>query len=215
MLIASESLWLAGTNCYLLAAEKGGLAVAIDAPPDPEAIAAMARANGLTVVALVVTHGHVDHAGGAGAIHRETGAAVYIHRDDDYLTLDPHRQLRTLFGLVPPGDFAPPERTMDLQHGQGLDLAGLHLEVRHTPGHTPGHCCFYLAGEGVLLSGDQLFRGSVGRTDLPGGNWDDLLASMASQVLSLPDEVRVLPGHGPETTVGTERRTNPFLIRDF
>jgi hydroxyacylglutathione hydrolase len=89
------------------------------------------------------------------------------------------------------------------------------VEVRHTPGHTPGHCCFYLPDEGILMSGDQLFRGSVGRTDLPGGNWDDLLQSMASQVLTLSDDVRVLPGHGPETTVGTERRTNPFLTGSF
>ena len=96
-----------------------------------------------------------------------------------------------------------------------MHLAGLDLEVRHTPGHTPGHCCFYLAGEGILFSGDQLFRGSVGRTDLPGGNWDDLLSSMNSQVLTLPDEVRVLPGHGPETTIGAERRHNPFLTGRF
>lgn len=211
MLIASRSLWLAQTNCYLVASEKGGMAVAVDAPPDPAAIVNMAAEYGLTVVALLVTHGHVDHAGGAGAVNQATGAAVYVHRDDDFLTLDPHAQLKSLFGLVPPGDYAPPEKITDLHHGQKLHLAGIEFEVRHTPGHTPGHCCFYIAGERVLMSGDQLFRGSVGRTDLPGGNWDDLLSSMTSRVLTLPDDVRVLPGHGPETTIGFERRSNPFL----
>jgi hydroxyacylglutathione hydrolase len=211
VLIVARSLWLAQTNCYLIAAEQGGTAVAVDAPPDPAAIVAMAAQYRLPVVAVLVTHGHVDHSGGAGAVNRATGAAVYVHRDDDYLTLDPDTQLRSLFGMIPPGDYAPPEKVTDLHHGDTLHLAGIDLEVRHTPGHTPGHCCFYIGEEGVLMSGDQLFRGSVGRTDLPGGNWDDLLRSMTSQVLTLSDDVRVLPGHGPETTIGTERRTNPFL----
>ena len=211
MLIVSEALWLAQTNCYLLASGEGATAVAVDAPPDPAAIARLARSHGLTIVALLLTHGHVDHAGGAGAVNRDTGASVYVHRDDDYLTLDPHTQLRSLFGMIPPGAYEPPEEITDLKHGQELHLAGMDFEVRHTPGHTPGHCCFYLADEGTLMSGDELFRGSVGRTDLPGGNWEDLLSSMATQVLSLPDGVRVLPGHGPETTIGLERRTNPFL----
>jgi hydroxyacylglutathione hydrolase len=215
VLIAAKSLWLAQTNCYLIATEAGGMAVAVDAPPDPVAILDMAAQHRLTVVALLVTHGHVDHTGGAGAVSRATGAAVYVHRDDDYLTLDPETQLRSLFGMIPPGDYAAPEKITDLAHGQMLHLAGIDVEVRHTPGHTPGHCCFYLPDRGILMSGDQLFRGSVGRTDLPGGNWDDLLQSMASQVLTLSDDVRVLPGHGPETTVGTERRTNPFLTGSF
>jgi glyoxylase-like metal-dependent hydrolase (beta-lactamase superfamily II) len=215
VLITSESLWLAQTNCYLIASEEGGTAVAVDAPPDPDAIARLAKVHDLTVVALLITHGHIDHVGGAGAFHRATGASVYVHRDDDFLTLDPGAQIRSLFGLVPPGDFAPPEEITDLHHGQRLSLAGIDFEVRHTPGHTPGHCCFYIEGEGVLMSGDQLFRGSVGRTDLPRGSWKDLIVSMNEQVLTLPDEVRVLPGHGPETTIGLERRTNPFLTGRF
>jgi hydroxyacylglutathione hydrolase len=215
VLITSESLWLAQTNCYLLASEKGGTAVAVDAPPDPDAILNMAKRHDVTVVALLVTHGHIDHVGGAGAVHRATGAAVYVHRDDDYLTMDPHTQIKSLLGGIPPGDYAPPEKITDLQHGQNLHLAGIDLEVRHTPGHTPGHCCFYLAAEGMLMSGDQLFRGSVGRTDLPGGSWNDLIASMHAHVLSLSDDVRVLPGHGPETTIGVERRSNPFITGRF
>jgi glyoxylase-like metal-dependent hydrolase (beta-lactamase superfamily II) len=211
LLIATEPLWLAQTNCYLLALDKGGPAIAIDAPPDAGAIADLATRHGLSIAALVLTHGHVDHMGGAGVLQRATGAVVYVHPDDDFLTLDPFQQLLMLFGQVPAGDYSPPAEMTGLRHGQLLRVAGLELEVRHTPGHTPGHCCFYLASEGILLSGDQLFRGSVGRTDLPGGNWEQLLTSMSSQVLTLPDEVRVLPGHGPETSIGRERRSNPYL----
>lgn len=211
MLISSSSLWLAQTNTYLVAQEAGGPAVVVDAPPEPAAIAELARRHSLTPAALLLTHGHVDHMGGAGAWQRSTGAAVYVHRDDDYLTLDPESQLRGLFGMIPAGEYAPPERLDSLTDGQRLDLVGLSLEVRHTPGHTPGHCCFFVPEEGVLFSGDQLFAGSVGRTDLPGGNWEQLLDSMAGKILTLDDEVRVLPGHGPETTIGRERRNNPFL----
>jgi glyoxylase-like metal-dependent hydrolase (beta-lactamase superfamily II) len=143
-------------------------------------------------------------------VARSTRAVAYIHPDDDFLTLDPDRQLRGMLGMVPDQDFAPPETYEHLKHGQVLDLCGMRFEVRHTPGHTPGHCCFLLEEEGVLFSGDQLFAGSIGRTDLPGGDFDQLVVSMRERVLDLPDDVRVLPGHGPETTIGWERRTNPF-----
>jgi glyoxylase-like metal-dependent hydrolase (beta-lactamase superfamily II) len=211
VLVVVRSLWLAQTNCYLVGAAESGTGVLIDAPPDPGGLVDLIEAAGVVPTALLLTHGHVDHMGGAGFLQRDRGMAVHVHRDDDFLTLDPSTQLRALFGMLPPGDFTPPEELTDLAPKSLLDLGGLSFEVRHTPGHTPGHCCFYLAEEGLLFSGDQLFAGSVGRTDLPGGNWEQLLASMAREVLPLDDGVRVLPGHGPETTIGRERRLNPFL----
>jgi glyoxylase-like metal-dependent hydrolase (beta-lactamase superfamily II) len=210
MLIESAPLWLAATNTWVAAREKGGEAVVVDAPPDPSGVARLLASHDLAVTALLVTHGHIDHVGGAGPVARSTRAVAYIHPDDDFLTLDPDRQLRGMLGMVPDQDFAPPETYEHLKHGQVLDLCGMRFEVRHTPGHTPGHCCFLLEEEGVLFSGDQLFAGSIGRTDLPGGDFDQLVVSMRERVLDLPDDVRVLPGHGPETTIGWERRTNPF-----
>lgn len=201
--------WLAETNAYIVAGP-GGEALVVDAPPEPDLIGQHVARLGLAVVGILLTHGHVDHTGGAGVLATSTGALTYVHPDDDFLTLHPTEQVRRMFGMVPPGSYEVPERIEYLDHGQMLDLAGISLEVRHTPGHTPGHCCFYSKEEGVLFSGDQLFAGSVGRTDLPGGSWEQLVASMAEQVMTLGDDVDVLPGHGPETTVGKERATNPF-----
>ncbi len=211
MLIASRSLWVAETNTYVVAPDSSGPAVIIDAPPDIAGISSLLAEHDLAPVALVVTHGHIDHVGGAGAVARAHRVAAYVHPDDDYLTLDPERQLAMLFGSTLEGDFAPPERIDPLHGGQVLHLAGLDIEVRATPGHTPGHCCFLFPSEGVLFSGDQLFAGSIGRTDLPGGDLPTLLRSMQDEILTLDDDVVVYPGHGPGTTVGRERLTNPFL----
>lgn len=210
MILASRALWYAQTNAYVLAAERGSLAVVVDAPPDPPALLEMLEDHELTPAALLLTHGHVDHMGGAGTVATATGARAYVHPDDDFLTLDPEAQLAMLFGMRPPGDFAPPAEMAALADGQILDLAGYSIEVRHSPGHTPGHCLFHLASEGIVFSGDQLFAGSIGRTDLPGGDTAALARSMRDQVMTLPDATRVLPGHGPETTVGRERHANPF-----
>lgn len=208
MLIDSESLWLATTNTYVVAAEAGGLCVIVDAPPDPAAVVALVGKHDLTPTALLVTHGHVDHAGGIREVVAQTGVIAYAHPDDDWLTMDPAAQVRALFGDVV-GDFAPPDKHADLEDGQVLELAGLSVEVLHTPGHTPGHCCFRIGG--ALFSGDQLFAGSIGRTDLPGGDFDTLMKSMQSKILTLPEDTEVLPGHGPATTLARERRSNPFL----
>ena len=211
MLIDGTPLWLAETNTWVIAAEAGGLAVVVDAPPDPDGVAGLLRRHDLTPVALLVTHGHVDHIGGAGGLTRRFAVSAHLHPDDDWLAADPIAQLRSLWGMVPPGEFAPPDRYERLVGDSVLSLAGLDVRVVHTPGHTPGHCCFYLGSEGVLFSGDQLFAGSIGRTDLPGGDYDALMRSMAERVVTLPPDTTVFPGHGPTTTLARELATNPFL----
>jgi hydroxyacylglutathione hydrolase len=211
MLMVPVPAWVAGTNAYVVARERGGPAVIVDAPPEPELIGAVLAKHDLSAVGLLITHGHVDHSGGSGALESSTGAVVYVHPADDFLTLHPEVQLQQIFGMSPPGSYELPRSFEPLSDGQQLVLAGVLLEVRHTPGHTPGHCCFYMEEEETLFSGDQLFAGSIGRTDLPGGSMSALLESMTEKVLVLPDETRVLPGHGPETTIGRERQTNPFL----
>lgn len=214
MIVESAPLWAAETNTYVIAEEHGARAIVVDAPPDVSGIVGLLAKHALIPSALLVTHGHVDHVGGAGGFVAATGVTAYIHPADDFLTMDPASQLRSLFGVVPPGvdALAPPESFVALGGDLTLDLAGFSIDVLHTPGHTPGHCCFSLPNEGMLFSGDQLFAGSIGRTDLPGGDFQELMRSMGDQVMVLDDSIRVLPGHGPETTIGHERRTNPFLV---
>lgn len=214
MIIESAELWAAGTNCYVIAPERGATAVIVDAPPDIEGVSALVKRHDLIPVALLVTHGHVDHAGGAGSVVERTGVTAYLHPDDDWLASDPDSQLQSIFGFLPPerDQFAPPDHYTDLKHAERLPLAGMTFEVRHTPGHTPGHCVFVVEDEGVVFSGDQLFAGSVGRTDLPRGDFRTLMDSMENEMLTLDDDTRVLPGHGPATTIGTERTTNPFIV---
>jgi glyoxylase-like metal-dependent hydrolase (beta-lactamase superfamily II) len=209
--VVAVPAWAAQTNAYIVHDGHDGVATLVDVPPDPERIGEVVQQLGLTVGSVLLTHGHVDHSGGAGEISARHGSEVFVHPDDDFLTLHPEEQLMQIFGMKPPGSYDVPEKLTDLEDGQILDLGGIRFETRHTPGHTPGHCCFYVEAEGTLFSGDQLFAGSVGRTDLPGGSTSQLLESMSSKVLTLDDHVRVLPGHGPETTIGTERSSNPFL----
>ena len=209
MIIHSLPAWVAATNCYIVEGSSGE-GFLVDAPPDAETIGEAIEDLGIPIVGILLTHGHIDHTGAAGELSTRTGAVVYSHPDDDFLTLHPTQQLEMLFGTPPPGSYEVPETLTRLEDRQVLELAGEDIEVRLTPGHTPGHCCFYSDSEGAFFSGDQLFAGSIGRTDLPGGSYPDLMRSMRDRVMVLDDSIRVLPGHGPETTIGNERANNPF-----
>lgn len=214
MIIEGTPLWLADTNCYVVAREEGGEAVVIDAPPDPEGIEALLDAHGLTPVALLATHGHIDHVGGVSGVTARHPMPVYVHEADLPALENPAAFTGPLGRALRGLRLDPPEVVELTADGDTIEVAGLAFTAVHTPGHTPGHICYLLEvgnGEDVLFSGDHLFAGSVGRTDLPGGSWDVLLKSMRDKILTLDDDVVVAPGHGPATTIGRERATNPFL----
>ena len=211
-LIDFRPLWFFGTNTYVVADGPGSAAVVIDAPPDPDGVGELLARHDLTPVAALVTHGHIDHVGGIDGIAGPTVHA-YLHPDDLDMARHPGEQLRALMGAMAPelvGSLVHTE-FIPLEAGSTLDLAGQRFEVLFTPGHSPGHCCFLLRDDEVLFAGDQLFEGSIGRTDLPGGSYATLMASMAREIMPLPPATRVLPGHGPTTTLAAERLHNPFL----
>lgn len=206
--IISLTLGPVQTNCYLVADAGSGDAVVIDPADEGERILSIVEEQNWHVLSIWLTHAHFDHLGGAAQVADGTSPPppVALHPDDYALWRAGGGAL--LFGMhIDPG----PEPTIDLQHGQELHVGSNKFEVRYAPGHTRGHVMFYCASESVLFCGDVIFQGSIGRTDLPGGDYKTLIDSIHSQVLTLPDDTRLLTGHGPETTVGSERIYNPFL----
>ncbi|NWG07644.1 MAG: MBL fold metallo-hydrolase [Chloroflexi bacterium] len=206
--IITFTLGPAQTNAYLVADPTTREAAVIDPSWDGLIILQEAQKHGWRIGHLWYTHAHFDHIGGAGAIADALNPLplVALHPNDHVLWRAGGGG--ALFGFdIDPG----PEPTIDFVHGMKLRLGSNEFEVRFTPGHTPGHCILYVPSVGVCFCGDLIFAGSVGRTDLPGGHWETLVKSIREQVFTLPDETRLLSGHGPETTVGEEKRNNPFV----
>ena len=199
-----------GQNAYI-AWRDGGSAVAIDPGAEASAMADLLSAEGLWCEAILLTHAHLDHIEGVAELVRRTGAATYLHPADLPLYERAVEQ-GIAFGYrieqQPPIDHP-------LEHGQSLDFGGTRFDVRFAPGHAPGHVLFHDPAAGIAFTGDLVFASSIGRSDLPGGNLAQLMTSIREQVLTLPDETTLYSGHGPATTVGRERVTNPFLIGQF
>jgi len=206
--IVSITLGPVQTNAYLVADSETREAAVIDPAWDGHVILGAAQKRGWRIGHLWYTHAHFDHIGGAGAIADALNPLplVALHPNDHVLWRVGGGG--ALFGFnIDPG----PEPTIDFVHGQILRLGDVEFEVRFTPGHTPGHCILYVASTRVCFCGDLIFAGSVGRTDFPGGDWETLVKSIKTQVFTLPDDTRLLSGHGPETSVGEEKRNNPFV----
>jgi len=195
------------TNGYLVAERPGSDAVVIDAPEGTTlAITSAARARGLNIRCLVNTHAHWDHFQDNAALLRATGARFGLHADSAPLLTWPQTRM---FGLNI--EIEPARPDFFLEDGGVLEVGSLKLEVLHCPGHCPGSVALFERSERVVFVGDVLFAGSIGRTDLPGGDFDTLMNSLREKLLTLGDDVRVFSGHGPVTTIGAERRHNPFL----
>ncbi|MHB8050584.1 MAG: MBL fold metallo-hydrolase [Coriobacteriia bacterium] len=192
------------TNCWLVDDGAGGPVVVVD--PAEEAGVILGALAGMPVAAVVLTHGHFDHIGAAREVCEATGAPLLVHVADAPGLTSASGTGGAAFGF----DVTAPPADRVLADGDTVTAGDLTLTVIHTPGHTPG--CICLSGSGHLLSGDTLFAGSIGRTDFPGGDMSAMRRSIA-RLASLPDDVRVHPGHGPETTIGRERRVNPFFPR--
>ncbi len=196
-------------NCSVIGDEASREAMVIDPGDQIEDVLAVVRQHGLQVKQIVITHAHIDHVGGAMKLRRLTGAPILLNQNDSAL-------LQMLDVQAAWIGVAPPEAVQIDQHladGDTLRAGGLSASVMHTPGHTEGSVCLYFPAESKLIAGDTLFAGSIGRTDLPGGSLEKILRSLHQRVLALPDDTVVVPGHGPGTTIGEERESNPFLVK--
>lgn len=205
MILQTHPVGMIQANCYILGDEKTREAVVIDPGGDVPVLVRSLEAAGLKTVAILATHGHFDHVEGLAQLKQAVGAPIYLHRDDLPLVQSMSSQ-GTMFGVKVQ---QAPDPDHYVVEGDTIAFGGLRLEVLHTPGHSPGSVC-YRIGDQVFV-GDLLFAGSIGRTDLAGGDYATLLRSVREKIFTLGDATTVYPGHGPATTVGTEKRSNPFF----
>lgn len=194
-------------NCYIAADEKTKEAVCIDPGGDVDEVMAELENDKLCLKYIINTHAHFDHVGGNAVLKKTTGAKFAIHKDDAVLLKDAAGQ-SAVFGMK---TASSPQPDIFLKDGDKIIIDNLMLNVIHTPGHTPGGICLMIKNEKILFTGDTLFAGSIGRTDLPGGSYKDIMSSIKDKILPLGDDVKVFPGHGPETTIEQERKFNQFL----
>jgi hydroxyacylglutathione hydrolase len=197
-------------NCWVVGSQRTREAVVIDPGDEPETILALARDMGLTVKRIICSHAHIDHIMAVRPVQERTGADFLLHPADIEIARGMPKSAARFLGYEPA---PPPEPDHALADGDTVEVEGLQLKVIHTPGHTPGSVSFYT--EGLLFSGDTLFRGSIGRTDMPGGDYGQIMQSIISRLLALPDETVVLPGHMEETRIGFERQANPFVQQEL
>ena len=195
------------TNTYLIYDDVTRDAVVIDPAEESRDVVEWIHRLGLRVRAIVATHGHFDHVLGVDYLRSELGTEFYMHRDDVWIARESMEWLR-IWGLEPR---EAPKPDILIDSDTVLELGSLRLQLLHTPGHTPGSMCIYIDSDRTLFSGDTLFSGTVGRTDLPGGSWKDLVNSLRKIFTTLPSETLVYPGHGPSTTLKREQRANPFV----
>lgn len=206
MILKTIPVGITQTNCYLVGCEETQAGVVIDPGGNPKRILQAIEESGLDVRYILNTHCHFDHMGANAEIVASTGARLALHPAE--LPMLKARGGASMFGVSVEESPMP---DIELSHGQELTVGTLTFQVLHTPGHTPGGVTFYLAEEGVAFDGDVLFANGVGRTDLPGGNWKTLLRSIRQVLFELPDGTMIYSGHGPETTVGREKRSNPWV----
>ena len=194
-------------NCSVIGDESTRQAMVIDPGDNVKDVLALVNKHGLTVKQIVVTHAHIDHVGGAMKLRQITGAPILLNQND-YALLKMLDVQAAWVGMASPGRV---EIDQPVAEGDKVRAGGLEATVLHTPGHTEGSVCLYFPAQEKLIAGDTLFAGSIGRTDLPGGSLEKIMKSLHQRVLALPDETIVVPGHGPLTTIGEERESNPFL----